>query len=162
MNERPYTPSQSKSPARTFDLPLLATMFAMLVFGLIMLYSASWDFSLGAYQSSVLMFERQLMWLAIGVVIAAGLAFFDYHHWNKLVVLAMLGVIVLLIAVLLINEIRFGAKRAFFSGSVQPSELAKLISIIYLSVWLCAKRQHLHNIQLGLIPWASFWESSVA
>ncbi len=60
--------------------------------------------------------------------------------------------IVLLDVVLLMNEIRFGAKRAFFDGSVQPSELAKLVSILYLSVWLYAKRQHLHDISLGLIP----------
>jgi cell division protein FtsW len=58
----------------------------------------------------------------------------------------------LLMTVLLMNEIRFGAKRSFFEGSVQPSELAKLVSILYLSVWLYAKKQHLHDISLGLIP----------
>ena len=39
-----------------------------------------------------------------------------------------------------------------FDGSVQPSELAKLVSILYLSVWLYAKQEHLHDISLGLIP----------
>jgi cell division protein FtsW len=152
VSERPFVPSQSKTPARTFDLPLLATMVALLIFGLIMLYSASWDFSLGAYKSPTYMFERQLMWLGIGLVAATGLAFFDYHNWRKFVVPAMLLTILLLIGVLLIKEIRFGAKRSYFDGSVQPSELAKLVSIIYLSVWLYAKRQLLHDIQLGLIP----------
>src|SRR5258706_10386376 len=37
-------------------------------------------------------------------------------------------------------------------GSYQPSELAKLIAVIYLSVWLYAKRQSLHDISFGLIP----------
>ena len=60
--------------------------------------------------------------------------------------------IILLISVLLLSEIRFNAKRAFIDGSVQPSELAKLVSIIYLAVWLFSKRQSLQNIQLGLIP----------
>jgi cell division protein FtsW len=60
--------------------------------------------------------------------------------------------IVLLITVLLMNGIRFGAKRAILGGSVQPSELAKLVSILYLSVWLYAKREHLHDISLGLLP----------
>jgi cell division protein FtsW len=64
----------------------------------------------------------------------------------------MLATIVLLVAVLLTNEIRFNAKRAFFDGSVQPSELAKLVTIIYLAVWLYAKRQMLHDLQLGLFP----------
>ena len=98
------------------------------------------------------MFNRQLTWLGLGVVIAVILAFFDYHHWRKLVVPAMAITIILLVTVLLMNGIRFGAKRAIFGGSVQPSELAKLVSILYLSVWLYAKREYLHDISLGLIP----------
>src|SRR5690606_22791248 len=35
---------------------------------------------------------------------------------------------------------------------VQPSELAKLVSILYLAVWLYAKREFLKDISLGLIP----------
>jgi cell division protein FtsW len=38
------------------------------------------------------------------------------------------------------------------SGSCQPSEAAKLVSILYLSVWLHSKREHLHDVSLGLIP----------
>jgi cell division protein FtsW len=53
---------------------------------------------------------------------------------------------------LLMNGMRFGAKRAILGGSVQPSELAKLVSILYLSVWLYAKQEYLHDISLGLIP----------
>ena len=129
-------------------------MIALLVFGVIMLFSASWDFSLRIYDSPTYMFNRQLMWIGVGLVAAGVLAFIDYHHWHKLIVPAMAATIILLIAVLLISEseTRFGAKRSFLSGSVQPSELAKLVSIIYLSVWLYAKRQLLHDIQLGLIP----------
>jgi cell division protein FtsW len=153
VNDRPIEP-QSKTPARSFDLPLLATMVSLLVFGVIMLFSASWDFSLRIYDSPTYMFNRQLMWIGFGLLTAGVLAFIDYHHWRKLIVPAMAATIILLIAVLLMSEseTRFGAKRSFFSGSVQPSELAKIVSIIYLSVWLYAKRQLLHDIQLGLIP----------
>ncbi len=140
------------APARSVDLPLLVTIIALVIFGAMMMFSASWDFSLSQYGSPMYMFDRQMLWLLLGAVIALGLAFFDYHHWHKLVVPAMLGTILLLIGVLLIHEVRFGATRAYFAGSVQPSELAKLVTIIYLSVWLYAKREFLHDIQLGLIP----------
>jgi cell division protein FtsW len=133
-------------------MPLLVTVVALVVFGLVMLFSSSWDFSLGIYGDPMYMFNRQLTWLGLGAVIALTLAFFDYHYWRKYVVAAMAFTIVLLIVVLLMNEIRFGAKRAFFEGSAQPSELAKLVSILYLGVWLYAKRQHLHDLSLGLIP----------
>jgi len=62
--------------------------------------------------------------------------------------------VILLIAVLINNEVRNNAVRTFFGGSVQPSELAKLATIIYLSVWLYSKREHMHEFQLGLIPLA--------
>jgi cell division protein FtsW len=135
-----------------FDMPLLISMVALIVFGMLMLFSASWDFSLGAYDDAMYMFNRQLTWLGAGLVIAIFLAFFDYHYWRNLVVPAMAVTILLLIIILLTNGIRFGAKRAFFDGSAQPSELAKLISILYLAVWLYAKRQFLQDMSLGLVP----------
>jgi cell division protein FtsW len=137
---------------RGFDVPLLLVTIALLVLGLVMLYSASWDFSLGAYGDPMQMFDRQVIWMILGVFGAFVLSRIDYHHWRKLVVLAMALTIILLISVLLLSEIRFNAKRAFIDGSVQPSELAKLISIIYLAVWLFSKRQNLKSVQLGLIP----------
>jgi cell division protein FtsW len=156
VKDRKYRATRSRENAsergRSFDIPLLLTVVALLVLGLIMLYSASWDFSLGAYGDPMQMFNRQLLWMALGVVGAFVLARIDYHHWRKLVILAMALTIILLISVLLLSEIRFNAKRAFIDGSVQPSELAKLVSIIYLAVWLFSKRQSLQNIQLGLIP----------
>jgi cell division protein FtsW len=137
---------------RGMDIPLLLVVVALLVFGLIMLFSASWDFSLDVYQNPMQMFNRQLLWMAIGVVVAMILSRVDYHFWRKLAVPAMVLTILLLISVLIISEIRFNAKRAFIEGSVQPSELAKLVTIIYLTVWMFSKRHSLQDIQLGLIP----------
>jgi cell division protein FtsW len=145
-------PINIRSFLRGFDVPLAVIIFALTSFGLLMLYSSSWDFSFSAYGDAMFMFKRQLNWLGLGLMIALVLAFVDYHAWRKYVVAAMAATIILLIVVLLMSEIRFNAKRAIFGGSVQPSELAKLVSIMYLSVWLYAKRQQLHDISLGLIP----------
>ena len=152
VNERSYV--QNKRPRFTggFDMPLLVSVVALVVFGLVMLYSASWDFSLGAFDDPLYMFNRQVKWLGLGVAVALILAFFDYHYWRRLVVPAMAVTMILLVIVLLTNEIRFGAKRSIFDGSVQPSELAKLVAILYLSVWLYAKKQFLQDISLGLVP----------
>jgi len=142
----------AKNLTRGVDMPLLLTVVALVVFGLIMLYSASFDFSFNEYGSSTYMFLRQVMWLGLGIVLAFGLSLFDYHNWRKVVLLAMLVTIGLLLSVLVINESRLGASRALLDGSYQPSEIAKLIAVIYLSVWLYAKRQFLHDVSLGLIP----------
>jgi cell division protein FtsW len=144
--------SPARNLARGADVPLILTVVALIVFGLIMLYSASFDFSFNVYASSSYMFARQVRWLGLGILLAFVLSLFDYHYWRRIVVFAMLATIGLLITVLFINEIRLGASRTLYEGSYQPSELAKLVAVIYLSVWLYAKRQFLHDITLGLIP----------
>jgi cell division protein FtsW len=137
---------------RSIDLPLVVTVIAAIIYGLVMMYSASWDYSLLTYGAPMYMFQRQLMWLGLGLVMAAALAMFDYHNWRRLVVPALGFTIVLLVAVLLLHEMRLGAKRTLYEGSYQPSELAKLVTIVYLSVWMYAKREFLHNVSLGLVP----------
>lgn len=144
--------SFAKSLSRGLDVPLVLTVVALSVFGLIMLYSASFDFSFNEYGSSTYMFGRQARWFGLGIIGAFALSLFDYHIWRKVGVFAMLGTIGLLVGVLLVNEARLGAVRAFLNGSYQPSELAKLIAVIYLSVWLYAKRHSLHDVTFGLIP----------
>lgn len=156
VNEQPFaeTRTASASPRRAVDLPLLVTVIALAVFGLIMMFSASWDYSNTMYDGDPMhMFNRQVMWLLLGIAIAFGLTHFDYHRWRSLVVVAMAAIIILLIAVLVVGEIDLGAKRSICqNGSCQPSEFAKLVAILYLSVWLYAKRDVLHNLSLGLVP----------
>jgi cell division protein FtsW len=149
-NRVPFSPA--KNTSRGVDIPLLLVVVALLVFGLIMLYSASYDFSFNQYGSSTYMFGRQFRWLLLGSLMAFTLSLFDYHNWRRIVVLVMLVTIGLLVAVSFINEIRLGAARSLYQGSYQPSEIAKLVSLIYLSVWLYSKRQFLHDIGVGLIP----------
>ena len=102
VNERPFADAKPRSnPARSLDLPLLVTVVALLIFGLVMMYSASWDYSLMQYGSPMYMFDRQLLWLGVGLLAAVVLSLFDYHHWRKLIVPAMGVTILLLMAVLL-------------------------------------------------------------
>ncbi|MEW6284650.1 MAG: putative peptidoglycan glycosyltransferase FtsW [Chloroflexota bacterium] len=151
VNER-VMPAVERRRRRGVDVPLLLAVIALVVFGLIMLYSASFDFSFKEYGSATYMFNRQLRWLALGGLAAFVLSLFDYHHWRRMVLPAMLATIGLLVSVLVVNEIRLGASRTLINGSYQPSELAKLMAVIYLAVWLYAKRQFLHDVTIGLIP----------
>ena len=65
-------------------MPLVLVVIALVVFGLIMLYSASYDFSFNEYGSPSYMFLRQVRWLALGTALAFVLSLFDYHHWRRL------------------------------------------------------------------------------
>ncbi len=136
------------------DIPFLSIVAALVVFGLLMLYSASWDVSWLAFKDVNSFFMRQLVWLGIGLVSAIFLYFMDYHRWetNHFAILAILITIGLLLTVLIIGE---GSARSLFGGkSVQPSELAKIVIVIYLSVWLNSKGDKIKQVGFGLIPMA--------
>ena len=137
------------------DIPLLLVTITLVIFGALMVYSASWDFSYEVTGSHTAVFKRQLMFLAVGIVMAVFLTWFNYHHWQKLSIIALITTIIMLIAVLLISDERHGAVRTLSAGSGQPSELAKLVIIIYLAVWLYAKRDQLSDISFGLVPLAT-------
>ncbi len=149
--------SQTKltpEPARidlAIDIPFLSIVTALLVFGLLMLYSASWDVSWKAVNDVNFFFSRQLIWLVIGLIAAVFLYFMDYHRWerNRLAIIAIGITVGLLLLVLFIGD------RALLGGkSVQPSELAKIVIVIYLAVWLNAKGDKIKQIDFGIIPLA--------
>ena len=151
---QPATVPVHRKRTSTGDLILIAAVIALGIFGLLMLYSASADFSLRNYSSPTYMFNKQLLWLAIGTLIAFLVSRTDYHQWQRFALPLMGLTIVMLVAVLLIKDVRNGAVRTLFGGSIQPSEMAKLATILYLSVWLYSKRETMHDVQLGLIPLA--------
>ena len=151
---QPATAQKHRNRTSTGDLILIAAVIALSIVGLLMLYSASADFSMRNYNSPTYMFNKQLLWVAIGTAVAILVSRIDYHHWQKLALPLMGLTIFMLVAVLLVKDVRNGAERTLLGGSVQPSEMAKLATILYLSVWLYSKRETMHDIQLGLFPLA--------
>jgi len=147
-------PSALRKVGGSMDLPLVLVMIAILTFGLIMVFSASWDFSLAVYDDPMRMFVRQLIWMALGISLAYICSRIDYHSWRSLVLPVMFLTIAMLVIVLLVSDVRLGAIRTVLGGSIQPSELAKVVTVIYLSVWMHSKREQLHEIQWGLLPLA--------
>jgi len=90
--------------------------------------------------------------MLVGVFVMGLFAWINYHRWQIWAIPAMGVTILGLFAVLGINEVINNATRTIFGGSVQPSEAAKLMTVIYLSVWLYAKREQLADVHFGLIP----------
>jgi cell division protein FtsW len=136
------------------DVPLLLATITLTIFGLVMVFSASWDFSYVVHDSHTFMFRRQALFAALGVFSAIVAYFLDYHHWRRLALPVMALTVGSLFAVIFINEVRYGAARTLNEGSFMPSEAAKLVTIIYLSVWLYAKRNQINKIGFGLFPLA--------
>jgi cell division protein FtsW len=149
---RPKTARGKSMHRLSFDLPMVLIVACLLIIGILMVYSASSDFSFQLHGDATYIFRRQLLWVGLGIIAAGAAAWLDYHWWRKLAVPVMLITLGLLIAVLFASNMRLGAVRTLFQGSVQPSELAKLVVVIYLSVWLFYRRDQLHVFSFGLLP----------
>jgi cell division protein FtsW len=134
------------------DVPLLLIVAVLVILGMVMLFSASWKYSLDEYGNASTVWLRQMAWL--GIALAAGIAasLIDYRMWTKMVIPLMIITLILLGAVLVVSDERHGAVRSLLSGSIQPSELAKLAIILYVSVWLYSHRDDLRSLSLGLFP----------
>ena len=145
--------SLSRRPVRLgIDVPLLLVTCTLMIVGLLMVFSASWEYSFVVDGSPTSIFLRQVIFLSAGSLVAIFLAWFDYHYWRKLAVPLIFVSMFALLGVLFLGDERHGAVRSLAGGSVQPSEAAKLIIVIYLSVWLYAKRDQLGEIGFGLLP----------
>jgi cell division protein FtsW len=134
------------------DYILAVTVGALLLIGLTMVYSSTFDMALQANQSPTTYLMRQSIGMAIGLVILFFMAWLDYSHLHRISI-PLLGVVLAsLLLVLIIGQGRFGATRTFLNGSLQPSELAKLAVVIYIADWLSSKGEKIRDISYGLVP----------
>jgi len=157
LNSRvsPVKAGSSPRPLRLgIDVPMLLAVSFLLGFGLLMVYSASWQPSMLRNEAPAYYLINQLKWVVVGLAGASLLMYVDYRRWRKYIVPIMLLTLALLVAVLIFGEMRYNSKRTLFNGSIQPSETAKIVIILYLSYWLTSKRDVLNNIKFGLFPMA--------
>jgi cell division protein FtsW (lipid II flippase)/regulation of enolase protein 1 (concanavalin A-like superfamily) len=139
------------------DLYLALVVGVLSAVGLLMVYSASIDVSYqvtGKADSTTYFFVRQVRSMVVGLVIMVFLVRIDYHIWRRLAVPMMFGVILLLVTVLRFGDTRFEAQRSLVNGSFQPGELAKFTVVIYMAVWLAAKRTRIRRITYGILPFS--------
>ncbi len=113
---------------RRINVTLLVTMVALMVIGVFFVYSAN-----SIRESLVLrsLYKAHASMGAVGIVVVLLMARLDYRwlvKWSWLFYLITLG---LLVAVLLVGEVRLGAQRWVYG--IQPSELAKLATILLLA-----------------------------
>lgn len=138
------------------DLPLLLTAAVLTLFGLVAVWATSVSDAMRWTEgNSPFMFVlSQAQWLLIGVLAAAAMYMLGYRTLARLSTALALAVLLLLIAVLFFGKSDYGSYRrlVLFGFSVQPSEIAKPVLILYLARWLSSKRDQLSDKDSALIP----------
>jgi cell division protein FtsW len=145
---------RSKRAHASPDYVLALAVAGLVIIGLMAVYSATFDWSYQEYQNSFRIASRQFLWVGLGIVALVAAAAVPYDRWQRAAVPVMGGALLLLILVLFLGEERFGARRSFFNGSIQPGEMAKLAMIIYVATWLSSKGDQIRDVTYGLIPFA--------
>ena len=134
------------------DFTLLITILLLLSIGLIMLLSASSPSALSESGNSYSYFFRQAIFAVAGLFMMWVISNIDFRFYQKYYKLAYIVAFVLLLAVPFIGREVNGAKRWIYvteTLSVQPSELVKLLMIIFYAGILVKNRDELNKYGKG-------------
>lgn len=138
------------------DKSLISALFFLIIFGLVMLFSASSVVSYARYANTYHYFLRQLIWVILSVAIFWVVSKVDYRVLKKFAVFFLFASIILLILVFIPGlKSEYGTARSWinlFGYSFQPSELVKLSFLVYLATWLEAKKGELNKFSSGIFP----------
>lgn len=118
------------------DFVLCIPIVALLCLGLVMVRSASGIRALELYHDADAIFVKQLIALAIGLILLVVLAHIPHRLWrHPLPLYSAIGVVTLLLVAVLQQPEANGAHRWFFLGSFgfQPSDLAKVVLIMLVA-----------------------------
>ena len=140
------------------DNYLIGAISALIIIGLIMIASAGVIYSETRFGDGYYFFKHQLLYGVLPGFIA--LFIFqkvDYHFWKKAATpfffLAVIGLF--LVFVPGVGSKIYGASRWLQLGpfSFQPSEMAKLASILYFAAWLESRgSEKIKDISEGFLP----------
>ncbi len=135
---------------------LILVTIALLLIGVVMVYSASAILAMRQYGDAILFLKKQILWIVIGLLAMLMVSRIPYPHWQTGALPMMLLTVCFLIAVLIPSvgiEIN-GSRRWLGMGlvTVQPSELARLCMVIYLASYLAKRRDRLGDFVQGFLP----------
>ena len=119
---------------------LLISVVILTIFGIIMIYSASHIWALYKFNNALKYAIFQLLFAGLGFILMKIISKIDYKIYYEKANLIILICLILLILVLIpgLGVVRNGSRSWFsiFSFSIQPSEIAKLGLIIFISKYL--------------------------
>ncbi len=137
------------------DLPFLILVLALVAFGLVMLFSASYAVAMYRRGTPYAYIRPQLLFAAVGLAAMYAASRVDYHIYHKLA-WPVLGLSVVLLVVVLFMPEYNGCKRWIVLpvGTLQPSEIAKFAVILVFSHIISLNHTRMKRFSVGVLPFA--------
>lgn len=141
---------------KKFDLLLFITIITISLFGIIMIYSASYIWAEYKFNDPFKFVKHQCLFFIIGIIMMLITSKIPYKvYFEKANTLLLISIILLILVIIPgIGTVRNGSRSWFGIGSfgIQPSEFAKLTLIIFTSKYLTKNEKNLKYIKKGVLP----------
>lgn len=141
---------------RRMDPILLLSTLALVGFGIVMVYSASFPVGTERMGDPYHFLKKQAIAATLGIGLLVLGARMNYRYWQPLALPLLIGSIVLLFLVFVpgLRQQIGGAYRwlKIYGFSFQPSELAKLALVIYLARSMTRKEGRMDRFTVGFLP----------
>lgn len=146
---------RKKIKMKNIDYSLLCAIVVLLFIGIVMVYSSSSYYAL--YQDKVFnsefYFTKEIVWTVVGIIGMVVTMSIDYHIYKKWTPWLVIITIGLLVFVLFLGADINGARRWIRLGglSLQPSELAKYVVVLYLALLIDKRRGKIKEFKGGTL-----------
>ncbi|MBI1979183.1 MAG: putative lipid II flippase FtsW [Elusimicrobia bacterium] len=133
---------------------LMTLIFTLTGVGLVANYSSSAIYALDKFGSSTYFLWRHLIWIFLGLAAASFFTVYDHRKLKGWVKPLLLLTLILLVSVLFFGREVGGAKRWLKLGGFgfQPSELAKIVIILFVAYYCDKRRSKLNQLSKGILP----------
>lgn len=134
--------------ARIFkgDKTIWVVFFLLSIISLLAVYSSIGLYAYSAFASKTptSLFLRHLLIVVVTYVVVAALSHVNYRYFSRFAVLGYWAAIVLLVVLLALNRGRWFHIPVI--GQFQPSEIAKVVLIIFVARLLALKKEHVGEL----------------
>jgi cell division protein FtsW len=152
--QEPAGPGTSKDKF-SFDFIWLGLTLALVMLGIIMIYSASAHLAAKRYHNSFYFAQKQVVFAFFGTLAMIAFRFLPYQKLQKWVYWLLGGSLVSLVLVLIpgVGSRMGGASRWFrLAGiSFQPAEFSKLILVIFLAYSMTRHQEEMKDLFKGFL-----------
>jgi cell division protein FtsW len=138
------------------DRWIMVTVAALVTVGVVMVFNTSYFFAGERFGDPLHVFRKHLVSVGLGILACLAASRIRSTTYERLAYPALAVVVLMLIAVLIpgVGIVRGGARRWIGLGvmNLQPSELAKVVAVLYLARSMVRKGPRLRTFSLGVLP----------
>ncbi|MCC6850216.1 MAG: putative lipid II flippase FtsW [Deltaproteobacteria bacterium] len=142
--------------ARGGDPWILAAVAALVTVSVVMVFNTSYFFAGDRFGDPLHVFKKHLASIGLGVLACFVGSRLRSTTYERIAYPALAVIVVLLVAVLIpgVGIVRGGARRWIGLGviNLQPSEIAKVVAVLYLAHSMVRKGPRIATFSLGVLP----------